>query len=47
MRTIGSEEAFNQEFGCEFVSSGEMAINEELFENLKINCTKPKMSMEF
>jgi hypothetical protein len=46
LRTIGSEEAFNQEFGCEFVSSGEMAINEELFENLKINCTKPKMSME-
>ena len=46
LRTIGSQEAFNQEFGCEFVSSGEMAINEELFENLKINCTKPKMSME-
>jgi hypothetical protein len=46
LRTIGSEEAFNQEFGCEFVSSGEMAINEELFEILKINCIKPKMVME-
>ena len=46
LRTIGSEEAFNQEFGCEFVSSGEMAINEELFEILKVNCVKPKMVME-
>ena len=46
LRTIGSEEAFNQEFGCEFVSSGEMAINEELFEILKVNCAKPKMVME-
>ena len=46
LRTIGSEDAFNQEFGCEFVSSGEMAINEELFEILKVNCAKPKMVME-
>ena len=46
LRTIGSEEAFNQEFGCQFVSTGEMAINEELFEILKVNCVKPKMVME-
>ena len=46
LRTIGSEEAFNQEFGCQFVSTGEMAINEELFEILKVNCLKPKMVME-
>ena len=46
LRTIGSEDAFNQEFGCEFVSTGEMAINEELFEILKVNCVKPKMVME-
>ncbi len=46
MRTIGSEEAFNQEFNCEFISAGEMAINEEIFETLKVNCIKPKMTME-
>ena len=46
LRTIGSQEAFDQEFGCQFVSTGEMAINEELFEILKVNCVKPKMVME-
>jgi len=46
MRTIGSQEAFDQEFGCQFLSTGEMAINEEIFEFLKINCTKPKIIME-
>jgi len=46
MRTIGSEEAFNQEFGCEFISAGELAINEEMFEALKVNCQKPKMVMD-
>jgi hypothetical protein len=46
MRTIGSQEAFDQEFGCEFLSTGEMAINEEIFEFLKINCGKPKIIME-
>jgi len=46
MRTIGSQEAFDQEFGCEFLSTGEMAINEEIFEFLKINCVKPKIIME-
>ncbi len=46
MRTIGSQEAFDQEFGCQFLSTGEMAINEEIFEYLKINCTKPDIVME-
>ena len=46
MRTIGSQEAFDQEFGCQFLSTGEMAINEEIFEFLKINCTKSKIVME-
>ena len=46
MRTIGSQEAFDQEFGCQFLSTGEMAINEEIFEFLKINCIKPKIIME-
>jgi len=45
MRTIGSQEAFDQEFGCQFLSTGEMAINEEIFEYLKINCTKPDIVM--
>ena len=28
------------------MSSGELAINEELFESLKVNCTRPKISMD-
>jgi hypothetical protein len=31
---------------CQFMSSGELAINEELFESLKVNCVKPKIVMD-
>jgi len=34
IKTLGSESAFNQEFGCEFQQAGESAINEELFKKL-------------
>lgn len=44
--TIGSVEAFNQEFNCEFIDAGESTINEELFERLKISVSDPKYIME-
>ena len=46
IQLMGSEESFAQEFGCQFMSSGELAINEELFESLKVNCVKPKIVMD-
>ena len=32
IKTLGSEEAFSQEFGNEFIHSGESSINEELYQ---------------
>ena len=44
--TIGSVDAFNQEFNCEFLDSGESSINEELYERLSIYIKQPKYIME-
>jgi hypothetical protein len=44
--TIGSLEAFNQEFNCEFLDGGESSVNEELFERLKVYVSDPKFVME-
>lgn len=44
--TIGSVDAFNQEFNCEFLDSGESSINEELYERLSIYIKQPKYVME-
>jgi len=44
--TIGSLDAFNQEFNCEFLDSGESSVNEELYERLKVYVTDPKFVME-
>jgi hypothetical protein len=44
--TIGSEEAFNQEFGCEFLDAGESTVNEELYEKLLMQIKQPKYLME-
>ena len=44
--TIGSLDAFNQEFNCEFLDSGESAVNEELYDRLKVNVNDPKYIME-
>lgn len=44
--TIGSLDAFNQEFNCEFLDSGESSINEELYERLSVYLRQPRYSME-
>lgn len=44
--TIGSADAFAQEFNCEFLDEGESTINEELFNRLEANIEDPKYIME-
>ncbi len=41
--SIGSMEAFNQEFNCEFIDSGESSLNEELYEKLIQSAMEPKL----
>jgi len=41
IRTLGSVEAFDQEFGNVFIQTGESAINEKLFMELKAECAEP------
>ena len=42
IRTMGSREKFAQEFECVFLSSGESALDEGLYENLQLNVFDPK-----
>lgn len=42
VRTLGSSEAFDQEFGNVFIQSGESAVNEKLFEELKAEVREPE-----
>lgn len=42
IRTMGSREKFAQEFECVFLSSGESALDEGLYENLQLNIYDPK-----
>ena len=42
IKALGSMEAFNQEFGNVFLDNGEAAVDDELFEKLKIDCTEPE-----
>jgi hypothetical protein len=42
MRSLGSVEAFNQEFGNMFLQTGESVIDEELFDKLKQGCSDPE-----
>lgn len=44
--TIGSLDAFNQEFNCEFLDSGESSVNEELYEKLSVYVKRPVYIME-
>lgn len=44
--TIGSQDAFNQEFNCEFLDSGESSINDSLYEKLSVYIRQPIYSME-
>lgn len=46
MRAIGSEEAFSQEFECNFISSADTAINGDIYEALKVNCITPKIVLD-
>lgn len=41
IRELGSREFFDQEFGNVFLETGESSVNEQLFEQLKIECTEP------
>ena len=41
IRELGSREAFDQEFGNVFIQSGESAINEAFFDQLKAECQEP------
>lgn len=42
IQSIGSEEAFRQEFDCEFLESGDTFIDEEYFDKLESEIREPK-----
>jgi hypothetical protein len=44
--TIGSLDAFNQEFNCEFLDSGESSVSDELFERLTVYIKDPTFIMD-
>ena len=44
--TIGSVDAFNQEFNCVFLDSGESSINEEQFERFSVYTKQPSFTMD-
>ena len=46
IRTLGSKEVFDQEFGNVFLQAGESALDEKLFEEMKSECTEPKFVFE-
>lgn len=41
IRELGSRDAFDQEFGNVFLETGESAVNEHLFDELKTECAEP------
>jgi hypothetical protein len=44
--TMGSMDAFNQEFNCEFLDSGESSISDEIYERLSIYIKDPSFVMD-
>ena len=42
MKALGSRDAFAQEFENQFLETGESAIDDALFDKLKVNCIDPK-----
>lgn len=42
IRNMGSQEAFDQEFGCQFLQTGESTIDDELHELMKNTCHDPE-----
>ena len=45
-QALGSNEAWLQEFCCEFLNSGESSIDEELFADMSAKCTEAKIILE-
>lgn len=41
IKSLGSREAFDQEFGNVFLQTGESAVNDILFDQLKADCAEP------
>lgn len=46
IRTLGSREVFDQEFGNVFLQAGESALDEKLFEDMKAECMEPRFVFE-
>jgi hypothetical protein len=46
IKALGSMEAFNQEFGNQFLQTGESAIDDELFDKLKLSAREPEFVFE-
>jgi len=42
VRNMGSQEAFDQEFGCQFLQTGESTIDDQLYETMKNTCHDPE-----
>ena len=42
IKNMGSQEAFDQEFGCQFLQTGESTIDDELYEIMKNTCHDPE-----
>ena len=42
IKALGSMEAFNQEFGNVFIETGESAVDDTLFEQMKLKCCEPE-----
>ena len=42
IKALGSMEAFNQEFGNVFIETGEAAVDDGLFELMKLTCCEPE-----
>jgi hypothetical protein len=42
IKSLGSTDAFDQEFGNEFIQTGETVLNEELLQKIKVDIKQPK-----
>lgn len=42
IRTLGSREVFDQEFGNVFLETGESALDEKLLEEMRVECAEPR-----
>ena len=42
MKSLGSKDAFDQEFGNVFLQTGESVLDDAIFDKLKLGCTDPQ-----